>query len=200
MDAIPGSHKPQVLILASRYDLTCDFVVAQLRTRSVPYLRLNTEDLSDSIVCLDPVGRHLVIKQSGGSYYITPDHLRSVFFRRPVFLRDYGDDHRSPEDRFSRLHWMAFVRNLMLFEEACWINNPATTYKAEHKAVQLSLAATLGFAVPETRVTNAPSPQSLGALSGQVAIKGLDTVLLRDQGHEMFGFTTFECREALRPA
>jgi hypothetical protein len=38
---------PEVLILASRFDFTCDYVVAALRKRGVSYLRLNSEDLSD---------------------------------------------------------------------------------------------------------------------------------------------------------
>ena len=199
MTITSGSHQPHVLLLASRYDLTCDYVVSQLRSKSVSYLRLNTEDLTDSVVDLDPVKRRLILEHCGRSYCVTPESLRSVFFRRPVFLRDYGDDHQSPGERFSRFQWAAFVRNLMLFEEAHWINNPVATYKAEHKAVQLSIAAHLGFAVPETRVTNAPTPDSLGDAYTQVALKGLDTVLLRAEGHEMFGFTTFEYSEALRP-
>lgn len=199
MTVTSGSHQPQVLLLASRYDLTCDYVVSHLRRKSVPYLRLNTEDLRHSTVELDPVQRRLAIERGGMSYCVTPDCLRSVFFRRPVFLRDYGDDHRSPEERFSRLQWAAFMRNLMLFDEARWVNDPVATYRAEHKAVQLSVAARLGFAVPETRVTNAPHPDTLGDGCSRVALKGLDTVLLRADGHEMFGFTTFECSEALEP-
>lgn len=193
------AEHPNVLLLASRYDLTCDYVVANLRRSSVPYLRLNTEDFASFSVELDPVLRRLVIECDGRSYCVTPHNLRSVLFRRPVFLRDYGDDNRSPSERFSCLQWAAFVRNLMLFNEARWINDPAATYRAEHKAVQLSVAAHIGFSVPQTRVTNAPHPYSLGDRCVQVAIKGLDTVLLRNGRDEMFGFTTFESSEKLEP-
>lgn len=199
MTVTPEAEQPNVLLLAGRYDLTCDYVVANLRRRSVPYLRLNTEDFANSAVELDPVHRRLVIERDGRSYCVTPQTLRSVLFRRPVFLRDYGDDHRSPSERFSCLQWAAFVRNLMLFSEARWINDPAATYRAEHKAVQLSVAAQIGFTVPQTRITNAPHPHSLGDGSAQIAIKGLDTVLLRAGGDEMFGFTTFESSEKLEP-
>ncbi|QDU44321.1 RimK-like ATP-grasp domain protein [Symmachiella dynata] len=130
---------------------------------------------------------------------VTPACLRSVFFRRPVFLRDYGDDSQSPDERFSRIQWAAFLRNLMLFREACWVNDPTATYKAEHKAVQLSLAAEIGFSVPDTRITNSPHPNCLGNDCDEVAVKGLDTVLLRYGGREMFGFTTFCSRHELEP-
>jgi hypothetical protein len=188
---------PQVLLLASRYDLTCDYVVIQLRRRSIPYFRLNTEDLRNSIVELDPIQRRLVVECGAKRYCITPQCLRSVLFRRPVFLRDYGEDQHSPLERFSHIQWAAFVRNLMLFKEALWVNDLAATYKAEHKAVQLSVAASLGFAVPKTRVTNLPHPYLLGEKCKRMAIKGLDTVLLRAEGYEMFGFTTFESSEQL---
>ena len=39
-----GVREPAVLILASRFDLSVDYMVAKLRTMSVEYLRLNTED------------------------------------------------------------------------------------------------------------------------------------------------------------
>ncbi len=193
------SVQPQVLLIASRYDLTCDYVVAQMIRRSIPYLRLNSEDLSALAIDLDPIQRRLVIDRAGHRYCVTPHSLRSVLFRRPVFLRDYGDDHRSSAERFSRLQWAAFVRNLMLFNEARWFNDPVATYRAEHKAVQLSIAAQLGFAVPPTRVTNSPHAHPFGDGCTRVAVKGLDTVLLRADGHEMFGFTTFETTDSLEP-
>lgn len=171
--------------------MTCDFVVRQLRRGSVSYLRLDTEDLASSAVELDPVRKRLVLERSGREYRITSERLRSVFFRRPVFLRDYGDDQCSPEEQFSRHQWSAFIRNLMIFDKARWINDPAATYRAEHKAVQLSLAVELGFPVPETRVTNAPRNHLFGREHRRVAIKGIDTVMVRANGQESFGFTTF---------
>ncbi|HNP65246.1 MAG TPA: hypothetical protein PKH39_15020 [Woeseiaceae bacterium] len=87
----------------------------------------------------------------------------------------------------------------MLFNEARWFNDPVATYRAEHKAVQLSTAAQLGFSVPLTRITNSPRAHSFGGACKRVAVKGLDTVLLRADGHEMFGFTTFEATEKLEP-
>ncbi len=184
---------PHILILASRYDLACDYVVSHLRKNSIQYLRLNSEDLNGCKVYLDPLNKSLSINLADNDYLICPSTLKSLFYRRPVFLRDYGGDSRTPQERFSRLQWSNFMRNLMLFDEALWINNPVATYYAEHKAIQLSVAKQIGFYVPETIVTNAPKTGALGIEFGrQVAIKGLDTVLLRDNNSEMFGYTTFE--------
>lgn len=192
--------QPQVLLLASRYDLTCDYVVSQLRRRAVRYLRVNSEDLCETAVYLDPVRRCLRIDYGGRIYTITPDCLHSVFFRRPVFLREYGGNKKHLGERFSQWQWAAFMRNLMLFHEARWVNDPGATYRAEHKALQLAVANELGFAVPETRVTNSPFPDLLCDGSRHVAIKGLDTVLLREDDYEIFGFTAIERADLLVPS
>ena len=189
-----GSSKhlnPEVLILASRYDLSCDFIVSKLNRNSICYLRLNTEDLVASSIVLDPIEKHLIVDRGGYEYRITSSTLRSVYFRRPVFLRDYGDDKQTPEEQFSRYQWSVFLRNLMIFDEARWVNDPVAIYRAEHKALQLSIAAELGFTVPGTFITNAPKKQMFGQKGQRIAIKGLDTVLIRAEGQESFGFTTF---------
>lgn len=182
---------PVVLILASRFDFTCDYVAAALRRRGVGYLRLNSEDLPGCSVTLDPVARRLSVGLGGVQFLVTSTSLRSVLFRRPVFLRDYGDDHRPAQDRFARIQWAAFMQNLALFDGARWYNDPASTYRAEHKALQLHEAARIGMRVPETRITNSPSRVSACLSGDQYAVKGLDTVMVREAGDEKFGFTTF---------
>lgn len=194
------ADQPQVLLLASRYDVTCDYVVSRLRSKSVRYLRLNSEDLSDTKVEFEPTQRTLRINLSGDSYLVTPFHLRSVLFRRPVYLREYGNAELSPAQRFSKVQWASFMRNLMTFHEPRWFNFPVATYRAEHKAMQLHTAAKLGFAVPETRITNTPYPGMLRNDTQYVAMKGLDTILLRDGGYELFGFTSLESSENLEPS
>jgi glutathione synthase/RimK-type ligase-like ATP-grasp enzyme len=199
MGQVAGDSKvtSRVLLLASRYDLTTDLVVAQLRKAQVPYLRLNSEDVHDETVDLDPARRCLVVTRDYEKITITPESLRSVFFRRPVFLRDSGND-ISAEDRFAREQWASLMRNLMLFEEAHWINSPASTYRAEHKAVQLAKAVDVGFSVPVTHITNSPDPVLFPPHCVRLAIKGLDTVFVRVGSEEAFGFTTFETRERLQ--
>ena len=79
----------------------------------------------------------------------------------------------------------------MVFETCLWVNDPAATYKAEHKAVQLSVARSIGFDVPRTVITN--TAEGVAAASGgasKVAVKGLDTVLIWHDGLETFGYTT----------
>jgi glutathione synthase/RimK-type ligase-like ATP-grasp enzyme len=72
------------------------------------------------------------------------------------------------------------------------MNHPASTYIAEQKVIQLTRAQELGFKVPDTLITNDPSQLEVWARGREwVAVKGLDTVLVREQGLEVFGFTSF---------
>jgi len=183
--------RPGALILSSRFDFTCDYVVSALRKRGIGYLRLNSEDLPDCAVTLDPVERHMSVIIGDTQFLIAPTSLRSVLFRRPVFLRDYGDDNRTAQERFARIQWASFIRNLSLFDNARWYNDPTYTYKAELKAIQLYNAAQVGMLVPKTIVTNTPQYGNLAVLGDRLAVKGLDTVMIREAGDEMFGFTTF---------
>lgn len=201
---MPGNSPvitPEVLILASRFDFTSDYVVAALRRRGVSYLRLNSEDLMDCGIEFDPVDPRLDVQQGRARFALTQDTLRSVLFRRPVYLRDYGDDTKAAHERFCRIHWAALMQNLDVFQNARWYNSPAATYRAEHKAVQLNEAYRTGMHVPPTLITNQPLVAATRIPGDVFAVKGLDTVMIRESGDEMFGFTTFaDLRDFEEPA
>jgi glutathione synthase/RimK-type ligase-like ATP-grasp enzyme len=187
---------PRVLILASRYDFSCDYVVSSLRSLGVPYLRLNTEDLPVFDLSLDPITPILRGISPKLSFEIRADRLAAVYFRQPTFLRDASLSGRPPAEQFRRAQWSVFMRSLMVFDRCLWVNHPSRTYEAEHKAIQLRVAVEVGFDVPCTSVSN--SSEALGAIAGGgdlVAVKGLDTVLVREGRTETFGYANL-----LRPA
>lgn len=190
---------PSVVILSSKYDFTCDYIVAQLLERDVSYIRLNSEDLSSYSIHFDPIARIVNVITPFSHFVLSPECIKSFYFRRPVFLRDYGDDKRSLDERFSRIQWSTFIRSLVIFNEACWINDPVATYRAEHKAMQLYIASELGFTTPETVISNSPHPNVLAYTSDDIIVKGLDTVLMREDGMEMFGYTNIEKTSSLEP-
>ena len=81
------------------------------------------------------------------------------------------------------------MRAMMVFDRAHWINHPAAVYRAESKPVQLSVAAGLGFAVPSTLMTNDSTARVEDILGTRIAIKSIDTLLLRDGEDQLFGYT-----------
>jgi len=179
-----------VLVLGSKFDLTCDYVIAQLLELNHPYLRINSEELPHLSIALDPVNEKLVIQRDHELLTFGPKDIKSILFRRPVFLREYDPQERNTFERFQRQHWAVFIRNLMIFDQCKWFNHPAAVYFAEHKGVQLNIARRIGFATPRTCVTNdeALIPDFL-LQEGKVVLKGIDTVLIREGAKESFGFT-----------
>lgn len=182
--------QPEVLILASRFDVTCDLVVAQLRKRGTAYLRLNSEDLPSYQLTLDPLAATCTGVSDALTFELTAERLVSIYFRQPVFLRESATAIRPPEEQLARVHWATFLRSFMIFDACTWINHPVATYRAEHKAVQLAAAATLGFDLPATIFTNSTARAAeIAHDRHRVALKGIDTVLVRDGGDELFGYT-----------
>ncbi len=183
--------RPQVLLLASRFDLSCDYVVAQLRQRGVTYFRLNSEDFErlSIVVIPDEPGVYLYFRDL--EVHLKQDELKSVYFRRAVYPREPSKNRLSVDERLGRAHRSAFMRNFMVFDSCKWINHPAATYRAEQKAVQLSLAHRLGFSIPRTVITNCVKGVLQVAQGDQtIAVKGLDTVLVWQDGLETFGYTS----------
>ena len=81
------------------------------------------------------------------------------------------------------------MRALCVLQKAHWVNHPAATYLAESKPYQLSVASRCGFQVPKTFATNDVSIVYT-EFPGQLIIKSLDTVLLRDGDDCLFTYTT----------
>jgi glutathione synthase/RimK-type ligase-like ATP-grasp enzyme len=181
--------EPEVLILSSRTDFGCDYVIAQLAALGRPYLRLNTEDLPSYEISFDPLRKELWCKIKHTNFLISSEILRSVWFRRSVYLRDSGSSVPSRADeQIARMQWAAFIRGLVVFDRAKWFNHPGATYLAEQKPLQLSVAKDIGFSVPQTLITN-DATKARTFSSERLAVKGVDTIIAHESGQEVFAFT-----------
>lgn len=178
---------PLVLLLSSHYDFSTDEVALGLESAGVPYLRLNREQLIEHRLSLDPIAPRLSIEGPVGTYEVGPG-LRSIWFRHPVFLRNPTVDILSPAEQLQRSQWQAFVHALTVFSEACWMNHPTATYQAESKPVQLAEAGRLGFSVPATLIGN-DADAVRRRFPGQVAVKSLDTAVMRERDDSLFAYT-----------
>jgi len=174
------------LILSSLYDFSVDFVIYQLEELGVEYFRLNKENLSDYRININPVSKTLSIKGLGVEKVIR--NISSIWYRQPVFLRNTPAKQLSLEEQLSRSQWSAFLRGLMVFNDALWMNWPASTYSAESKPYQLMIASRVGFSIPETQIGN--DHIILSSINGDVIVKSVDTVLLRDGRDCLFTYTS----------
>jgi len=153
----------------------------------INYLRLNMEQMADLRMAFDPVTRSMTIRGLGIDAFLEAD-LQAVWYRSPVFLRN-SLGNQSLAEQLKRSQWSAFIRSMMVFDEARWMNHPADTYKAETKPYQLLVAARCGFAVPETIVGNGVV-EVRKRLPSNVALKSIDTVYLREDDDALFAYTS----------
>lgn len=178
----------EVLVLANIHDFPTDRVCVELEKAGVSYVRLNSESLGSARVRLDPRRPRLEIHLDDHTW-VVDQCLKSVWWRQPTFLRNTPHEPLSLDEQLYRSQWPAFLRGLMTFHDARWINHPAMTYRAESKPWQLHIAAKLGFDIPKTIITNDPNAQIDRILGRRVAIKSVDTVLLREGNQQFFAYT-----------
>jgi len=144
-----------VLVLTSDLDFATDRVCRELARRGTRFLRLNRERLAASLLSFDPAEPRLVCRHGGEIWTVGPD-LAAVWWRQGTFDRNVAGAGATVQEQLERSQWSAFMRSMMAFGGARWFNHPASVYRAETKAVQLTEAAKLGFDVPWTRMTNDP--------------------------------------------
>ena len=178
----------QVLILSSDLDFSTDRVCIHLRKQGVQFLRLNRESLSDHAMSLDPSGPILNCTNETGTWTVS-NKLLSVWWRQGTFDRKFSDPQASLEDQMSRTQWSAFMRSMMVFDNARWVNHPSKIYRAETKAVQLFEASRIGFDVPMTLMTNDRNAKVEQSIGSRIALKSIDTLLLRQGDDQLFGYT-----------
>lgn len=177
-----------LLLIANSRDFATDFVVAELRRRGEPYERLDLDLAEKDHISLDPIRRALRIVRQDRDRVISETDLSGVLYRAPTHLRESSAARHDPEDLLARHQWAAFARSLMVFDHARWMNYPKHTFAAENKPFQLALASRLGFKTPATVVGNyvpSKSPQ----FKHRLAVKALDTFLIRTQGVDAFFYT-----------
>jgi hypothetical protein len=174
---------PKVLIISNKFDFSTDLIAHQLKA---DYVRINRDQFQEYLIEFDPLVPILNILIENVEYVINQEHLLSVFFRAPTFLRDIFQGEVDAEQQLYRTQWAAFIRALIVFEDALWVNNPVDTYKAEIKALQLSYAKQVGLLVPHSVITNKTTNRP-----GEIfAIKSIDTAIVSTKEEEAFVYTS----------
>lgn len=178
-----------ILIVTNERDLTSDYVVIELRRRGLPFHRLNSERLSNAKVSFDPRrGEHGWIVELNG---IVLDFAKvgAAYFRRPGTPSAPETVKNGAAKRYCEVEWGAALASALNSLGKRWLNSPFAILTAENKPRQLSMACDLGFAVPETLITN-DLRQARDFLSEGASIaKPLREALLDEGGEERVIFT-----------
>lgn len=189
-------NKVQYLIISSSIDFSSDYICLELEKRKQSYLRINRDFFNDYQIIYNLTREEMIIKIKDEWYSLENETLKAIYFRAPVFIRAYGK-HYSLEEQVSKSQWNAFIRNMVVFSNAKWVNNPVATYKAENKLLQLKYAKGEDLAIPETYVANT-FPMKFE--KNTYVVKALDTPLFYDEGDELFTYTAVLSRQEMEEA
>jgi len=194
-----------VLLITNKWDISVDYVVRELRSRGVPFLRLNTEDLPYSDCTVTFPDPSFLLSASGQTVEMVGS-LRSVLFRRPGRPFDEGKRTGVPEEvavQYSVEQWHAFIEGLLGIDNVLWINHPRANDSIECKILQLKRAATIGFTIPRTCITSSRerADEFIQSCHGRAVAKSLSSSLIEYPDRDYFVFTTpVVSLDGVRPA
>ena len=146
-----------ILIVTNKNDFTADFLILELLRRKQAYLRFNTEDFPQSIQInwsLGPGGIAGNIRYRGKS--IDLRSITSIWYRRPISPVPSSSIDSSAGYEFAAAESQAFLDSIWPCFDCFWVSHPSNLRIAEQKLFQLKVAASLGFSIAPTMVTNDP--------------------------------------------
>lgn len=176
----------EYLIISSSVDYSTDLICIELHERKKNYIRLNRDKFGEYEIIFSLQDREMKIKIEDDYYIVKNDNLKGILFRAPVFLRSHKN--YDINEQLYRSQWSSFIRNLVVFEKAKWINHPVKTYCAENKLYQLQCAQNVGLLTPKTFVGNVLPKDILPAK--KYIVKSLDTALFYDASKEYFTYSS----------
>jgi hypothetical protein len=135
-----------ILIVTHTQDYTVDFVANLLNRRNLPFLRLNTDRLLDY--------KYEVGLNGTLSFSINQiESFSGLWFRRVKYTEVSSGN--KAVNVFLKLDYDALLFNMLAaYPFRFSLSNPYSVYQAENKLYQLIKAVEVGFAIPQTLVTN----------------------------------------------
>ena len=189
-ERIKKVNRIDFLVISSTIDFSTDLVCLELKKVQAKFYRLNRDEFNKHKIFIDISKKTMIISIEGQQYEAHFEKLKGVYFRAPVFLRTQTKSVLTVEEQLERNQWNAFLRNLIVFDKAIWMNNPVNTYRAENKLFQLRIAQKSKMAIPITYVSNFSDMNFDG--DKNYVVKAIDTALFYDveNGKEMFTYST----------
>lgn len=188
----------EYLIISSTIDFSTDLVCYQLLSAKKKFYRLNRDEFLKHKIVVDLQKKAMRIEIEDKVYSANFENVKGIYFRAPVFLRTQSKKELTLNEQLERNQWSSFLRNLIIFKNAIWINHPVDVYRAENKIYQLCIAQECGFKIPKTMITNSSKIQIND--DKEYIIKSLDTALFYDmeKKREMFTYSNVIRGEELR--
>lgn len=143
-----------ILIVSSKDDYTADYLILELKSRKVDFVRLNTEDFPSSI---DMTLFRSEASASGvlsiGANRVETYKIRSVWYRRPKPSVPAPVIQDEAAKNFIISESSAAIQGLWRTLDTFWVSHPDKIRTAESKVYQLALAQQIGLSIPPTLIT-----------------------------------------------
>jgi hypothetical protein len=176
------------LLITERFEPTADVLVAELRRRSVPFLRWNLDQY--------PLGSSLSYRLSNGEFdaeistdgrKLKLDSVASVWCRG-FWPTGFPSDLGRAERKFAEQESQRALDGVITVASALWINHPHNHVRANSKPAQLYAARQVGLEIPPTVISNDPGEVGsfVSQTRGETVYKALSQSLELDPGKALF--------------
>ncbi|WP_018801318.1 ATP-grasp ribosomal peptide maturase [Salinispora arenicola] len=140
-----------VAVFTGELDVTADAVIVELHRRGVPVFRCDPAAFPAEMTLGARFGAGWTGHLRVGRRVLDVADVACAWWRRPTPITVPAE---VPESQWVRREAVAGLRGVLAVLP--WLNHPEDIRAAEHKPLQLATAARVGFAVPETVLTNDP--------------------------------------------
>jgi RimK-like ATP-grasp domain len=179
------------LLLTASYDVAAPYVESALRTRGARYFRLDTDRFPGAVKAAfrPPYDVCFTVNDTK----IDGHQIKSVWYRRHV-TPDLPADLDAGTREFCERESRAFMTGaLACLPTSRWLSRPSAIRDAESKPYQLKIAAELGFAIPQTVMTNDPQEVLKLGDPSYVVAKALSSGYIRGENGNRAVFTSRLC-------
>lgn len=146
-----------ILIVTSKTDLTADYLILRLTERSIPYFRLNTEDIPSKLEGAAHFPDVNFTIKNEVKLSVNSSEISGIWYRRPQ-MSSLADDVDPQIVSYIREDSWSFINGLLELtnNSTVWVSRPENIRRAENKLYQLKIAHSSGFRIPTTFIGNSP--------------------------------------------
>ncbi len=138
-----------LVILTNSDDATADYVLKRLREESIPYCRINTDDIMAKYHFSYTIDDCLL---HAADCSISAKTVSALWYRRPLPIKSHSD--KTLEAEWISGEWTAALEGWLAHVPIeRWINHPSFIELANSKMEQITRAKKYGFLVPDSLVT-----------------------------------------------
>lgn len=188
-----------ILIITGKRDGHVAAVSKHLDQQRAAWCRVNIEDFATNVeVDVAPATGKGTLRLKDSGKVVLLEDVSAVWYRKPEPIAVQHFDMDGGALEYVEAEFTEIILGLYaLLDRAYWINNPFTTRIAHRKLLQLRTAAEVGFAIPQTLLTNrAEAAHDFAALVDcDLAIKSLGAIsVLEDQVDRVIQYGIFTRR------